>query len=144
MPLFMQESYLDAYGFNKTADKVGLDGLRWMAEQADCISLSEVLSSVVHVEQEWSLLPNVGILGCVAPSILNPRSYCQWSPFPALMGKMSTMRKISRMIKELKEVTGNKILASQSAALIEYVPLIFEMVMEKLESGNKEDSYEAV
>lgn len=50
MPLFIQESYLDAYGFNKTADKVGNDGIRWMADQADCISLSDVMSEVVHKE----------------------------------------------------------------------------------------------
>lgn len=89
-------------------------------------------------------MTNVGILGCVAPSILNPRSYCQWSPFPALMGKMSSLRKTSRMIRELKEVTGNKINASQNAALIEYTPLIFEMIIQKLETGNKEDVYDAV
>jgi len=60
---------------------------------------------------------------------------------------MSTLRKISRMIKELKEVTGNKINASQSAALIEYTPLIFEMIVSKLEAaitGNKDDVFEAV
>jgi len=50
-------------------------------------------------------------MGCVAPSIINTRGQLNYAPFPLMMGKMSTMRKIDRMVRELKQFTGYHIYA---------------------------------
>lgn len=104
MPLFIQDHYLTSFGYN--SDSNSLRDVNIMAEMADCISYASLLDYVVHNQCEWSLMPNVGIIGCVGPSILNPRSYCSWAGFPTLMGKMSSLRKTYRMVREVKFETG--------------------------------------
>lgn len=57
-----------------------------------------------------------------------------------LMGQMSKMRKIFRMIKEIKSFVGPNMQANRRAALIEYVPLFFWLIFRPLAdySGNKD------
>ena len=73
-------------------------------------------------------MPNLGLMSCVAPSSMNKSGYLNYAPFPAIMGKMSTMRKIYRLIKEIKEYCGPVVYADKNAALTEYLPLIFQMI----------------
>ena len=60
-----------------------------------------------------------------------------------IMGKMSTMRKITRLIKEIKEFCGPQLYANRNAALIEYLPLMFQMVYQQLKLNTKEGALEA-
>jgi len=61
------------------------------------------------------------------------------------MGQMSKMRKIFRMIKEIKELVGHQMNANRRAALIEYVPLFFWLTFRSLvdSNGNKEIIFHA-
>ena len=59
------------------------------------------------------------------------------------MGKMSTMRKIFRMIKDIKEFSGVNIQANKRACLTEYVPLFFYLIYSLVVDGKKDDVIEA-
>ena len=83
------------------------------------------------------MMSNYGLMGCVAPSICNTNGYCNYCPFPSLMGKMSTMKKIYRMIREIKEYAGTHIQANRRACLTEYVPLFFQMIFDKVKLGDR-------
>lgn len=134
MPLFVQESYLTCYGsYSSTPEE-----LEKMAAAAEFISFGDVLDNQVMKNQQWSLMPNLGLMGCVAPCTINTNGYCNYAPFPTIMGKMSTMRKIFRMIKEIKEYSGVYIQANKRACLTEYVPLFFYLVYSLVQQGNKE------
>ena len=41
-----------------------------MAEAAEFISIGDVLNSQLRVNQDWSLLPDIGVCSSVAPSLL--------------------------------------------------------------------------
>jgi hypothetical protein len=64
--------------------------------------------------------------------MLNPEGQVNFCPFPELMGQMSKMRKIFRMVKEIKSFVGANLQANRRAALIEYVPLLFWLVFRPL------------
>ena len=123
MPLFVQENYLMAYGNTYEAQ-----AMQSIASAADFISVGDLISIDVNQRQQWSLLPNLGLMSCVAPTTINKTGYCNYAPFPSIMGKMSTMRKIYRLIKEMKEFVGPQLYADKNAALTEYLPLLFQMI----------------
>ncbi len=50
---------------------------------------------------------------------------------------MSKMRKIFRMIKDIKAFIGQNLQANRRAALIEYVPLLFWLIYRPLIDGQK-------
>ena len=102
MPLFVQESYLHCYSNYKNSPEEMFKA----ADAAEFVSLGDVIADQVMVKQQWSLMPNLGLMACVAPSTINNNGFCNYCPFPSIMGKMSTMRKIFRMIREIKEFSG--------------------------------------
>jgi len=77
-------------------------------------------------------------MGCVAPAVMNSNGFCNYCPFPSIMGKMSTMKKIFRMIREIKEFSGVHIQANKRACLTEYVPLFFHLIYSFVAEGSKE------
>lgn len=89
------------------------------------MSLGDELNREIFTNQQFGLLNNYGIVSTVAVSLLNPNGEVGFTPFPALMGQMSKVRKIFRMIKEIKAFVGSNMQANRRAALIEYVPLFF-------------------
>ena len=125
MPLFVQENYLQAYGHTTNASDIAN-----MANAAEFISLGDSIGANVVKQQQWSLLPNLGLMSCVAPTVLNKKGYITFVPFPMIMGKMSTMRKITRLIKEIKEFCGPNVYANRNATLTEYLPLIFQLIFQ--------------
>ena len=88
-------------------------------------------------------MPNLGLMSVVAPSCMNKSGYLNYAPFPAMMGKMSTMRKIYRLIKEIKEYCGPVVYADKNATLTEYLPLFFQMIYQQLKLNTKEAALEA-
>lgn len=51
--------------------------------------------------QNWSLLPEVGLMACTAPSLILTGK-CAWAKFPEMWGKFSTSNKTKRLLRELK------------------------------------------
>ena len=60
-----------------------------MAEAAEFISLGDCLNSQLRVNQDWSLLPDVGVCSSIAPCLLvNGR--VNYVGFPQWLGKNSS------------------------------------------------------
>jgi replication factor C subunit 1 len=76
MPLLIHENYLQASGPNRNVDDI-----KKMAESADYISLGDCMNNTLRGNQEWTLLPNVGLCSCVAPAILSG-NFCPFAKFP--------------------------------------------------------------
>ena len=68
MPLLIHENYLTCYGQNQTVKDV-----KDMAESADYISLGDCIDKAVHSENDWNLLPDVGLCSAIAPAIISAR-----------------------------------------------------------------------
>ena len=46
-----------------------LNDVQAMAEASEFISMGDVLNSQLRVNQDWSLLPDVGVCSSIAPSL---------------------------------------------------------------------------
>ncbi len=92
--------------------------------------------------QNWTLLPDVGLMSCTAPSMILTGK-CSWPKFPEIWPKMSSFNKIKRMLRELKQECGGSFQAGRYGYLHEYVPLIFRMIIKHL-TPNKEEVIQAV
>ena len=65
VPLLVQESYINAFGPGDS-----MRDIERLADAADLISIGDQLNIKIRTEQNWSLLPNYGILSSVGPCIL--------------------------------------------------------------------------
>lgn len=63
IPLLIHENYLDAMKGGAT----GAAEVKRMALAAEYISFGDELNQAVRGKQEWALLQNVGMCGCIAP-----------------------------------------------------------------------------
>ena len=50
-------------------ERNSLEDVMLMAEAADYISLGDTLNRQLRVNQDWSLLPDIGVFSAIAPSI---------------------------------------------------------------------------
>lgn len=94
------------------------------------------MNQEIFTNQQWGLLNNYGIVSTVAPTMLNRQGVIDYCQFPSALGQNSKMRKIFRMIKEIKSFVGPNMQANRRAALIEYVPLFFWLIFRPLVDYN--------
>lgn len=66
-----------------------------MADAAGAISLGDTMNRQLRVNQDWSLLPDIGLLSSLAPCLLT-RGKSYFPAFPQWLGKNSTQRKSMR------------------------------------------------
>ena len=76
-----------------------------MADAADFISMGDSVSVQLRTNQDWSLLPNLGLTSTIAPCLLVQGSTF-YPRFPEWLGKNSSSRKSKRLIRELKTAMG--------------------------------------
>lgn len=69
MPLLIQENYLSGFYASET-----VKDMENAAESADFISLGDCLNSTLRSQNEWTLLPDVGLCSCVAPCSISAKS----------------------------------------------------------------------
>lgn len=136
IPLLVQENYLTAMG-----ERRDLESLNRMAEASDFISLGDSISRQVRTNQDWSLLPNMGLCSAVAPCLLI-KGATFYPRFPEWLGKNSSQRKAKRLIRELKKVMGHHAQASRMEIQNEYTALLLTYIHRTLKkherSGDKE------
>lgn len=140
VPNLVQENYLNSMGDQRSSP----DDLWSMAQAADFISQGDVLNSKIRKEQNWALLPDYGTMSSVAPCMVlqGQQSY---PAFPQALGKMSTMRKSKRLIREIKSalVSMNGSLSMDKFAIqTELVPMMLEQILKFLQKGQIEDLIE--
>ena len=64
VPLLVQEQYLSSMG-----DRDSLEDIEKMADAADMISLGDQANIQIRLNQNWSLLPNFGVLSSIGPCL---------------------------------------------------------------------------
>ena len=79
------------------------------------------------------MLPDLGRISVLAPCSLM-RGFVPYTKFPEVLGKFNTTRKSNRLIRELKDSCGHQLYASKMSIQNEFIPLIFEMIVGKLQT----------
>jgi replication factor C subunit 1 len=80
--------------------------IEMMANAAEFISQGEVFNEALRSDQDWSLLPDIGLCSSIAPCLLI-QGHSNYPGFPQWLGKNSTATKIKRMVRELKAAMGH-------------------------------------
>lgn len=118
-----------------------LDDVQSMADAAEFISLGDALNKQLRTNMDWSLLPNVGVCGALAPCLLTQgRSF--YPAFPQWLGKNSSQKKSLRQIKELKQAMGPQAYAPRRSLQGEFVPLLLEKLYRLLSRDKVADAVE--
>mmetsp|Transcript_56207 Transcript_56207/g.159539 ORF Transcript_56207/g.159539 Transcript_56207/m.159539 type:complete len:936 (+) Transcript_56207:19-2826(+) len=97
MGLLIQENYLNAVG----RKPVDVDLLTRCAYSADLMTLGDMMNARVRGNQEWSLLPDIGLASCVYPAHIT-NGFLSFPSFPSFLGKYSTQSRMRRLCTELE------------------------------------------
>jgi replication factor C subunit 1 len=138
IPLLIQESYLNSMGDRKT-----LADLEAMGDASDFISLGDSVSRQVRQNQDWSLLPNLGLCSSLAPALIIKGSSF-YPRFPEWLGKNSSQRKAKRLIRELKRVMGHHAQAPRMEIQAEYVPLVLGIILRYIRRKDAQGAIEVM
>lgn len=133
IPMLVQETYLIAME-QRCEDQ----DIETMANAAEFISQGEVFNEALRSEQDWSLLPDVGLCSSIAPCLLI-KGHSNYPGFPQWLGKNSTATKIKRMVRELKAAMGHNAQAGRRAIQVEYVPLVLYLMYKDLMNKNLDE-----
>eukprot|EP00397_Hematodinium_sp_SG-2012_P010495 GEMP01010610.1.p1 GENE.GEMP01010610.1~~GEMP01010610.1.p1 ORF type:complete len:692 (-),score=165.55 GEMP01010610.1:629-2704(-) len=137
MPLLIQENYV-----RSCADSKDPMIMQKIAHASDSILIGDTLSNRLRSTNNWGLLPDVGFMSSVYPSLMC-NGFIGFPTFPAYLGKNSSANKAQRLVKELhnsmwpvSSVTSKNMMTSG------YVDLLFAKAMKPLKSGEKERVHE--
>jgi replication factor C subunit 1 len=131
VPLYVHENYLQVMGGTSVRDLEGLARVTGMMSKGD------VAYSQVRLTQDYSLLPSVSILTCVAPSIYTTKPII-YPKFPDFLGKFSSSRKFHRLVREVSECLSYSLgSTSPSFILQEFTPLLFSLILSHLKLPTK-------
>mmetsp|Transcript_117308 Transcript_117308/g.215912 ORF Transcript_117308/g.215912 Transcript_117308/m.215912 type:complete len:897 (+) Transcript_117308:45-2735(+) len=94
--LLIQENYL------RSVEKKPVDNevMQRCAYSADLFTISDILNNKIRQDQDWSLLPDVGVTGAVYPTHVT-NGFIPYPSFPSFLGKYSTMSRSQRLTTEL-------------------------------------------
>lgn len=134
IPLLVQQNYLKCF----QPKDVSL-----IQKSASLISFGDLISRAIRAEQNWSLLPEFGLIGNVfVPPKLDP-GFSPFPEFPVWLGKNSTTRKSARIAHELQcvvsiasSVTARNIVISNYAHVL-FVHFVHELIRAMQSSGNQ-------
>jgi replication factor C subunit 1 len=108
LPLFIYENYLSMQpqhvpaSISSTPPAHAAFVLRQIARAADSISLGDILSQSIRQNQNWELLPGMGVVSSVRPAMSSLGQLRSQIQFPQWLGKNSTTQKRARMVSELQ------------------------------------------
>jgi len=129
IPLLIHENYLSCY--SKTTTK---EDLKNLINSTEHISISDIIDRKIRRQQDWNLLPNMGIHSSVAVANYSG-NFLSFAKFPELFGKMQKFKKTKREVKELKYSFPN----ISSVSIIEEIsPLILSAITNCLIDAGKE------
>lgn len=95
--MLVHENYLRSIERQPVSSEV----LNRCAYSADLMTIGDVMSQRMVVEQEWSFLPHCAAVACAYPTFVT-RGSLAYPSFPSIMGKMSSQSKSRRLISELQ------------------------------------------
>lgn len=97
MHLMVQENYLNSVSKKPIDDQF----LETCARSAECIALGDIVNDRIRGSQEWSLLPDMGLLGAIYPASLT-NGFVSFPEFPKFLGNFSKMGRATRLCAELQ------------------------------------------
>jgi len=136
IPLLVHENYLTPYG-----QSGGLRDIQEAADSADYISLGDCASKTLRSENEWTLLPDVGLFSTVAPTSISAR-FRIFARFPAWFGKNSSTKKTKRLINELTCAMSGKVNAPKDSIINDIIPFLFSQTVKMLTEGRVKNAVE--
>ena len=135
VPLLVYENYLTAIATDRYAVKK-------MAQAMDSIALSDTFNRKIRANNEWTLMPCYGQLGCIEPAMVTGNGV-PTPRFPEWLGRYSTQTKNYRLLKEVKNALGGRISGDNECVLNEYIPVIYHLVMAPLKREKLNGAKEA-
>lgn len=126
--LLVHENYLGSV----KQKPVNMDVLQRAAYAADLLTVGDIMNRKINEDQEWSLLPDVGVVGCVYPaSVCN--GFIPFPSFPQYLGKYSTMSRTRRLNQELQaHLRLSSTVSRGSLITTGYVDLLYKKLMNPL------------
>eukprot|EP01022_Parablepharisma_sp_SALTPOND_P035931 TRINITY_DN9704_c0_g1_i1.p2 TRINITY_DN9704_c0_g1~~TRINITY_DN9704_c0_g1_i1.p2 ORF type:complete len:396 (+),score=48.87 TRINITY_DN9704_c0_g1_i1:2431-3618(+) len=137
LPLYVHDNYLTAYGTT-----AGPDDVETMCESSEFISVGDCINTVLRHENDWTLLPNVGICACVAPGILSGK-FLPLARFPHFLVCNMEAKKTRRLLGELVVNLAGKVNGSRGDLLNECLPYLVREIVKNVSKGGKENLLKA-
>lgn len=96
--------------------------------------MGETLDNKIRTDNQWTLLPNLGLASSIAPAVISS-NILQYTKFPEFFGKVTKIRKTIRQCKEFKSI-----FADQNINTIkeEICPIILSKIGTNLTENGKE------
>lgn len=133
MPLFIHENYLRAQPAQPPTYLMNA-----MANAADAISYGDLVKEQVMKQQDWSLLPFLGVISTAVPTAYT-RGRAGQVAFPEWLGKNSTANKEKRLLKDLQVHMAAATTASDKRDVrLDYVPHMAHHLLAPLQQHGKE------
>lgn len=139
-PLLVQENYL------KSVEKKPVDAglLARCAFSADLMTLGDIMSNRIRGEQEWNLLPDMGVVSSVYPAMAT-NGFVGFPSFPQFLGKYSTMSRTRRLNAELQtHLRLSATVSSQSLPMSGYTDLLFKKCIRPMLQGKPDAVLETI
>jgi len=131
--LLVHENYLRA-----VERRCDLDVLNRCAYSADLMSMGDVMNQKCVTNQDWSLLPDIGIASAAYPTFITNGSL-QFTSFPAYLGKYSHMSKMRRFTIELQaHLRLTSTVSSKDLLSSGYADLLYIRLMQPLLHGEND------
>jgi len=121
VPLIMHENYLSCCEKSPS-------GIKQAAMASMSFASADRCSTVVRRHQRWSLLPFTGFMSAAMPSV-QVAGYVPFPRFPQVLGKMSTLSKSKRLLRELHGTVQLYCRAPPKAVREEYVDRLYDGVV---------------
>jgi len=121
VPLIMHENYLSC------CEKAP-SGIQQAAMASMSFAGADRCSSAIRKHQRWSLLPFAGFMSAALPSV-QVAGYVPFPKFPQALGKMSTLSKSKRLLRELHGTIQLYCRAPPRAIREEYVDRLYDGVV---------------
>mmetsp|Transcript_45214 Transcript_45214/g.105447 ORF Transcript_45214/g.105447 Transcript_45214/m.105447 type:complete len:798 (-) Transcript_45214:101-2494(-) len=132
MGLLVHENYLNAVSKKPVDNEL----MQRCAASADLMAVGDVIGGRIREHQEWSLLPDLGILSTVYPAFMT-NGFVAFPSFPSFLGKYSTQSRMRRLVTELQ--THLRLTSTASRASLPtspYMELLYKKLMAPLQTSD--------
>mmetsp|Transcript_66967 Transcript_66967/g.157074 ORF Transcript_66967/g.157074 Transcript_66967/m.157074 type:complete len:811 (-) Transcript_66967:60-2492(-) len=140
MGLLVHENYLNAISKKPVNNEL----LQRCANSADMMAVGDIIGARIREHQEWSLLPDLGILSAVYPAFTT-HGFVAFPSFPTFLGKYSTQSRMRRLVTELQTHLRLTSTASRSSLPTSpYLQLLYKKLVAPLQTADPDAPEEAV
>ncbi|EAS05103.2 AAA family ATPase (macronuclear) [Tetrahymena thermophila SB210] len=137
VPMLIHENYLSTFQ-SKEYNRTSVQELERIADATCAMAESDLLQDSIRSGGNWSLLQNVGFL----TSVYVPQQVCsKCNTYPQMtqhLGKFSSQRKTSRLIRQLRMQLAQNISGNRQAVQFDYINPLMELILYQLENNGKQ------